>query len=302
LLHQMKDPEPFLEQSRTMATFLRHCPKLDTIKMYTKEKDLLESWRSRTGMNHDSLDMILPRLQTLSLDSRLEGRRSKLTDISIAGLAQDVIAIVNEAVDMFASELKSISVRSWFNGRLMTTRLSWADSDSRLQQLTDLNLEGEVSWTFDYSSLSKCSRLSRVRLAFTGPMPSRSAKKQPAIGLLAQVSTLRDLELVGHWETLDNKGWPAVVARIARLERLDLKGCEGMTADQVFRLELATAESKRRNEKENGTECPLRWIIVNKRLEDALSRLRQNHWRQQTPSAAQKRVHYSFVAFARPSH
>ncbi|GJJ77658.1 hypothetical protein EMPS_10017 [Entomortierella parvispora] len=303
LLHQMKDPEPFLERRRTMAAFLRQCPKLDTIKMYTAEKDLLESWRSRAGRSRDSLDMMLPRFRALSLGPQSEVRRSKLIDISIAGLAQDVIAIVNEAVDMFAPDLKSISVRSWFNGRLMPTPLSWSDSDTPLQQLTDLNLEGEVSWTFDYGSLSKCPRLSRVRLAFTGPMPSRSAKKQPAIGLLAQVSTLRDLELVGHWETLDNKGWPAVVARIERLERLDLKGCEGMTADQAFRIELTIVENSRMNQKESNAECALRWIIVNKRLEDALARLRHNHLRQQTPPGSPtRRVRYSFVASARPSH
>ncbi|KAG0053018.1 hypothetical protein BGZ83_001779 [Gryganskiella cystojenkinii] len=335
LLPLLKDPEPYLEQSRTVSAFFGQCPRLDTIRMYTRESNLLESWRPRIGqqgLQDSSLDSITPRLDALSLvDSSLRPvSKSKLRNISIAGLAQDVIAVVNEATSMFASELESMAVRSWFNGRLMTSPVSWSNSDVLLDRLWELNLEGEVCWTFDYGSLLKCPRLSRVRLAFTGPMPSRSAKKQPAIGLLAQVSTLKDLELVGHWETLDNKGWPSVVSKISRLERLDLKSCEGITADQVFRLVLAAVENSRQQQemiqeeeaeeaegkekgegvkemrkKSQGDSSPLRFVILNKRVEDALARLRHIHQRlalQEGKPEVGSRVHYSFVVTARPSH
>ncbi|KAG0264145.1 hypothetical protein BG011_007413 [Mortierella polycephala] len=193
LLHANKDPAPLFAESGNMSTFLNQCPKLSELRMYTGEKDLLKAWRPETVLsgnrgNFSALGM------------------TKLKRLDLAGLSQDMAAVINEASELFAPTLETLTVRSWFSGKLATVPPSW--SGSILAQLTALDMEGEIAWTFDYASLLNCPRLCRIRLAFTGPMPSRSSKKQPAINTLTRIATLQDLELKGNWETLVNRGWP----------------------------------------------------------------------------------------------
>ncbi|KAF8924390.1 hypothetical protein EDD21DRAFT_420341 [Dissophora ornata] len=297
LLHTEKQPEARLEESHNMATFFSHCPRLEEFCMYTGDKDILKAWRPMYGLQTVPEGPGLHSLATR--DSAPYSEMSKLKSINIAGLAQTVIEITNEATDLFASTLEAVTVRSWFSGKLSTVPLSW--TGSTLARLTDLDLEGEVAWTFDFVSLLSCPRLCRIRLAFTGPMPSRSLKKQPAINHLTQIVTLQDLELVGHWETLTIRRWPLVIAKMHYLERLDLVACEGITADQVFNLVrdiVGESAQWRMRESSAGRDhddtmdrkvavteeylyrhCRLRWVIVSKRLADHI--LRQwNDWKR----------------------
>ncbi|KAI1315026.1 hypothetical protein EDD11_001365 [Mortierella claussenii] len=300
LLHLHKEPEPLLEESGNMAAFLSHCPRLEELCMYTTEMNLFQTWRPVRGFQDAKIANSQPfkfQWQTVEAYHISFGRQSRMRRLNIAGLAQDVIAVANEATDLFASTLETLAARSWFSGKLSTAPLSW--SGSTLARLTDLDLEGEVAWTFDYASLLQCPRLCRIRLAYTGPMPSRSSKKQPAITNLPRVFTLQDLELMGNWETLHIRGWPAVIAQIRRLERLDLSACEGISAEQVFLLvREAIEQSAQWRQQEEGPvagtgvqgldrhhlqhqgnlvtqygHCRLRWVIVSKRLEDHIMRL-----------------------------
>ncbi|KAG0323951.1 hypothetical protein BGZ99_002322 [Dissophora globulifera] len=294
--------EAIFEESGDAARFLWHCPRLEELGIYTQEEDLLRAWRPTEqimDMHHDRWD---------------RRARSQIKRISIAGSAQKVIEIINEAAELFPSSLETIAARSWFSGKLSTVPLSWSSSSlgssQSLNRLTELDLEGEVAWTFDFASLQNSPRLCRLRLAFTGPMPSRSVKKRPAIEHVAKVFTLQDVELVGNWETLAIRKWPAVLAQTYHLQRLDLVGCEGISAEQVFSLVrdiIGQSAEWRRREGEKQVplaglrsgpsegdtaastrsvldeylygHCRLRWVIVSKRLHDHL--LRQwNDWKQ----------------------
>ncbi|KAF9100011.1 hypothetical protein BGX23_007465 [Mortierella sp. AD031] len=219
LFHLGKEPGPIFARRENMATFLGQCPDLEEFSMYTDERNLLAAWRpqyqrNQQLSNHDSQAMQIP--------------MSPIKRIDIAGLAPNIIAVINEAADLFATSLETISARSWFSGKPVTIPLAWPGVT--LGRLMELDLEGEVAWTFDYESLMNCPRLCRIRLGFTGPKP----KRQPAIHHLTRLITLQDLELVGNWQTLAIQGWPKVVAEMYHLERLDLIGCEGITSDQVF--------------------------------------------------------------------
>ncbi|KAK3808697.1 MAG: hypothetical protein J3Q66DRAFT_355422 [Benniella sp.] len=311
LLPLNKDAEPRLEESDNMATFLGHCPNLQEIQVYTGERDLFKMWRPEASR-------------------RVE--MSKMKRINIAGVTENVTTIVNEAVERFASTLQGVSARTWFGGRHTSVSLSW--SGWALPRLTDLDLEGEIAWTFDFSSLLKCPRLTRIRLAFTGPIPSRSSKKQPLIQSLARTHGVQDLELIGTWVTLVNRGWPGLIARMYQLERLDLLGCDGITAEQVVKLVQDTLEESARWCLQGGNSgfedrkpsvvheylyghCRLRWVIVNKRMEDPIVQPWNNwkRWLALTAStatvakdrlrflcASAERVHFGFVPTARPSH
>ncbi|KAG0210436.1 hypothetical protein BGX28_009345, partial [Mortierella sp. GBA30] len=333
-LHIQKDPAPFFSQGGDLASFLSQCRNLEEIRMYSRNRDMLKVWRpeermvqqqqySRTCTNRQSVGvdfgrdtegrpLLLPHAQEMT----------KLKRINLAGSTLDMTLICNEAAELFASNLETMTIRSWFDGKIVTTPLSW--TGSTLAQLTDLDLEGGVTWTFDYSSLLNCPRLSRLRLAFSGPKPSRSTLKQPAIDVLTRVTTIQDLELVGHWETLQNRGWPRVISGMQRLERLDLLGCERITAEQVYSVVEDIVEQSygaailacypsgytgpdqdpgHGDIQNQGQEtmyrvwmqelfyghCQLRWVIVNKRLEDGVMR----HWdslRRRIASASSHRT------------
>ncbi|KAF9963459.1 hypothetical protein BGZ65_003232 [Modicella reniformis] len=319
LLRAGKPPEPILGESSNMATFLSRCTKVQEIQIYTNEKDLFKVWRPGHQIETSHTPV-------------LYDQHREMARITIAGVAECVISNVNEAVELFASTLETLTTRSWYGGRLAPVHLSW--SRLTLSRLTELDLEGEVAWTFDFASLLNCPRLSRIRLAFTGPMP----KKHPSIDNLTRVPNLQDVELGGIWLTLVNRGWPAVIARIYHLERLDLLACDGLTADQVFELVLDVIEQSAQwrlqveassNVLEGSEEqplsskrpiayeylykhCRLQWVIVNKRLENQVMR-QWRDWRKRLASAVTKgelrflrasaeRVHFSFVPTARPSH
>ncbi|KAI9232249.1 MAG: hypothetical protein BYD32DRAFT_428840 [Podila humilis] len=323
LLHTLKHPEQVLQVSSNMSTFLSNCPQLQEISMYVNTKDIFEAWR--------------PERNFVALGSAQQQHRqgdpksmSSLTRIELAGLAEDVVVVVNEAAELFGPTLEHLTVRSWFNGKLTTTPLSWTSSLFRLESL---DLEGEVAWTFDYPSLLNCTTLSRIRLAFTGPMPSRSLKKQPAIDTLTRIFGLQELDLVGKWETLSNKGWTSVISRMHQLERLDLVGCEGVQAEQVVDLVkelIAESEKWQLNNqmqsadlgKEEGDglavnsealvyqhyygQSRLRWVIVSKHLEDAIFRCWHAYGRTMDSCSpfvrlSFKRVRFTYVSLARPS-
>ncbi|KAG0352927.1 hypothetical protein BC939DRAFT_443087 [Gamsiella multidivaricata] len=342
LLHQNKDPGLRLELSGNMSTLLTQYSRLEEISLYTGEKDLFKAWRPEYGIggtyvasSPSIMATTFYRPTTDYVDSNGIGNRhwerARMRRISLAGLGQNVIAAVNEAVDLFASTLEVLTVRSWFGGKLSTIPISW--SGSILRRLTDLDLEGEVAWTFDFASLLGCPRLCRIRLGFTGPMPGRSLKKQPAIQNLTRITTLQDVELVGNWETLANRGWPAVIARLHHLERLDLNACEGISADQVFSLvrdiieqsaqwrlgEDEATSSRALDGQQTGPRplmtqeylycyCRLRWMIVSKRLKDKVLQL-WDEWRtsqgmaKATPfvRASAERVRFSFAPAGRPT-
>lgn len=334
LLHLSKEPGPIFASGENMATFLGHCPDLQEFSMYMDERDLLAAWRPQYQRT------LRQQSPTSNYDwqERLILTMSPIKRISIAGLAPNVIAVINEAVDLFAASLETISARSWFSGKPVTVPLAWPSKT--LDRLTELDLEGEVAWTFDYGSLMNCPRLCRMRLGFTGPKP----KRQPAIHYLTRLTTLQDLELVGNWQTLAIQGWPKVVAEMYHLERLELIGCEGISSDQLFvvvrdiidrshswRLrEQRNGGSSRRHETEQDFQslqstsatitttvamqdlfyktCRLRWVIANRRLEDGLyrhwSELKQVHGGPNGTSymrASLDRVRFSWVTTARPS-
>ncbi|KAF9327719.1 hypothetical protein BG006_009019 [Podila minutissima] len=321
-LHTLKQPEQVLQVSGSMSTFLNSCPKLQEISMYVNTKDTFEAWRpERFVAVHTAEQRRQDALGPKSMTS--------LTRIELAGLAEDVIVVVNEAAELFGPTLEHLTVRSWFNGKLMTTPLSWTSSLARLESL---DLEGEVAWTFDYTSLLNCTTLSKIRLAFTGPVPSRSLKKQPAIDILTRIFGLQKLDLVGKWETLSNRGWTSVINRMHQLERLDLVGCEGLQAEQVAHLvKELFAESERwqlNNEMQrvdlgqDGDGLPLssdslvyqhyygqsrlRWVIVSKHLEDAILRCWHAYGRTMglySPfvRSSFERVRFTYVSLARPS-
>ncbi|KAF9586716.1 hypothetical protein BGW38_007549 [Lunasporangiospora selenospora] len=327
LLHREKEPAPVFTESNTMARFLSNCRKLEEIRLYTREEDLLKAWRDdRQTKKSAPPDILWNRsFQGLEPLHRLEdtlSERKNLKRLEIEGLAESVITITNEAVELFSRDLEAITVRSWFNGILTRVPLSWSGID-RLERLVSLNLEGEVAWTFDFASLQKCPRLCYVRLAFTAPMPSRSQKKQPVINMLTRVLTLKELVLVGKWETLNNRGWPWVIRELYQLERLDLQRCEGITAEQVVELVqdvLGWSERwrlKRREEAKAGRcsefweqsfygHSRLAWVIVNKGLRDAIERLWDGYERrlQEDPrlssptlAASFRRVRFGYVCY-----
>ncbi|KAG0036230.1 hypothetical protein BGZ82_004503 [Podila clonocystis] len=321
-LHTLKQPEQVLQVSGSMSTFLGSCPKLQEISMYVNTKDIFEAWRpERFVVDHTTEQH---RQEVLGLKGM-----TSLTRIELAGLAENVIVVVNEAAELFGQTLEHLTVRSWFNGKLTTTPLSWTSSLARLESL---DLEGEVAWTFDYTSLLNCTTLSRIRLAFTGPMPSRSLKKQPAIDTLTRIFGLQELDLVGKWETLNNKGWTSVISSMHQLERLDLVGCEGLQAEQVVHLvKELFAESERwqlsdqmqiADLGQEGDGLPassdspvyqnyygqsrLRWVIVSKHLEDAIFRYWHAYGRTMglcSPfvRSSFERVRFTYVSLARPS-
>ncbi|KAF9203976.1 hypothetical protein BGZ49_005837 [Haplosporangium sp. Z 27] len=351
LLHTYKFPAPVFKESSSMAMFLSQCPRLQEISMYTGEKDLLRAWKQGLWA-HSVSDPKISLTSTFQQSSINGAHRdntysrtlgmTEMKKINVVGLTQNVISITNDASALFTSSLEVLIARSWFSGKHTTTPLSWAGST--LSQLTDLDLEGEVAWTFDYGSLLGCPRLSRIRLAFTGPMPSRSLKKQPTIDNLPRIVNLKDLELVGNWETLFVRGWPGVIARLCHLERLDLTGCEGISAEHVYSIVHDTIDhsAQWREDMTDSDDifqeyvycyCRLRWVIINKRLEDAIKRLWDDFKRQigcltYTPRvfaakimavpvpmpvetrvsvspfvrASVERIHFSFVVTARPSH
>ncbi|KAG0089940.1 hypothetical protein BGZ93_004960 [Podila epicladia] len=322
LLHTLKQPEQVLQVSGSMSIFLSSCPKLQEISMYVNTKDIFKAWRpERFVAVHATQQRKQGALGPKCMTS--------LTRIELAGLAEDVTVVVNEAAELFGPPLEHLTVRSWFNGKLATTPLSWTSSLTRLESL---DLEGEVAWTFDYTSLLNCTTLSKIRLAFTGPMPSRSLKKQPAIDTLTRIFGLQELDLVGKWETLSNKGWTSVIIRMHQLERLDLVGCEGLQAEQLVHLvKELLAESERwqlsnqmqRTDLEQdggglpvGSDSPvyqyyygqsrLRWVIVSKHLEDAILRCWHAYGRTMglcSPfiRSSFKHVRFTYVTLARPS-
>lgn len=324
LLHTLKHPEQVLQVSGNMSTYLSNFPKLQEISMYVNTKDIFKAWRpDRNFVAHG----------TTHPQDRQGGPKSmsSLTRIELAGLAEDVVVVVNEAVELFGPTLEHLTVRSWFNGKLTTTPLSWTNSS--LVHLESLDLEGEVAWTFDYPSLLNCTTLSRIRLAFTGPMPSRSLRKQPAIDTLTRIFGLQELDLVGKWETLSNKGWASVISRMRQLERLDLVGCESLQAEQVVHLvkelfaesekwQLSNQMQRADLGQEKGDGLPvtsealvyqhyygqskLQWVIVSKHLEDAI--FRYWHAYGQTMGLCSpfvrlsfERVRFTYVSLARPS-
>ncbi|KAK3817031.1 MAG: hypothetical protein J3R72DRAFT_460765 [Linnemannia gamsii] len=305
LLHLSKEPGPIFEGRENMAMLLAQCPNLEEFSMYTDERDLLAAWRPQYQRSQQHQQ---PATSHYNLQSTQIPTMSPIKRINIAGLAPNVIAVINEAVDLFAANLEAISARSWFSGKPVTVPLAWPGCT--ISRLFELDFEGEVAWTFDYESLINCPRLCRIRLGFTGPKP----KRQPEIHHLTRLATLQDLELVGNWQTLAIQGWPKVVAELYHLERLDLIGCEGITSDQVFAVVrdiIFQSHSWRLREQgrrgpamQHGTHreslihrstsivtttttttttavpdlfygsCRLRWVIANRRLEDGLYR----HW------------------------
>ncbi|KAG0346931.1 Breast carcinoma amplified sequence 3 [Podila humilis] len=299
LLHTAKLPEQFLPASHTIPKFLGQCPKLREISMYTDTRDIFEAWRPEHQIG------------ACGTPSPIIGFRAMtaLTKIELAGVSQDVIVAINDAAELFAITLEHVSVRSWFNGKLAATPLSWRGT--LLPRLESLDLEGEVAWTFDYQSLLGCLTLARTRLAFTGPMPSRSSQKQPAIDTLARIFGLQELELVGKWETLNNKGWPSVISRMHQLERLDLVGCEGIKAEQIIRLiqDIIVAkevvylshQAQLHSCGENYGRWMLRWVITGKQLEDANYRLWQEYGRSISGCSSFVQSAYQNVRFTDPS-
>ncbi|KAF9999401.1 hypothetical protein BGZ80_008038 [Entomortierella chlamydospora] len=356
LLHTNKEPAPIFEENGSMSGFLSRCPRLQELSMYTGEKELLKAWRQELWTQGTSNSSTLSTSASTfhqstmnfgQMDRPYSGTfdMAKMKRINIVGLAQNVIAITNDATSLFASSLEVLIARSWFSGKLTTIPLSW--SGLTLSRLTDLDLEGEIAWTFEYASLLSCPRLCRIRLAFTGPMPSRSFKKQPAIDNLLRVFNLKDLELVGNWETLFNRGWPVVIKKLLHLERLDLTGCEGISADHVYNIVRDSINHSAQQRSSEGNDvtssdnifqeymycyCRLHWVIVSKRLEDGIKRqwddLKRQFgclpYRSSIPykysasagsslpvesgvvsafeQASVKRIHFSFVVTARPSH
>ncbi|KAF9429786.1 hypothetical protein BGZ94_009480 [Podila epigama] len=328
LLHSLKNPEQIFRVSGNMQTFLGSCSRLQGIKMYVNNKDVFDAWRPKWTTTLSTT----PQHGQQRLD---HSHMTLLTRIDLAGLAERVIAATNEAVELFGPTLEHITVRSWFNGSLVSTPLSW--SGPSLTRLASLDLEGEVAWTFVYSSLLHCPTLARIRLAFTAPMPSRSSRKRPAIDHICQLPNLRELDLLGLWGTLAFRGWPEVISRLQRLERLDLVGCQDMKAEQVVQLvkdilseTTTTQQQSNQEEKEqsqlephyedhqgqeanqSGTDLllwqyynqsQLRWVIVSKQLEDNIRQLWQRHLLQSSPviRAQQKQVRFTYVALARPS-
>ncbi|OAQ27547.1 hypothetical protein K457DRAFT_139472 [Linnemannia elongata AG-77] len=305
LLHLSKEPGPIFAARENMATFLAQCPELQEFSMYMDERDLLAAWRPQYQRSLQQQ----PSMSDYGWQGGQILTMSPIKRISIGGLAPNVIAVINEAVDLFAASLETISARTWFSGKPVTVPLAWPSRT--LDKLTELDLEGEVAWTFDYGSLMNCPRLCRMRLGFTGPKP----KRPPAIHYLTRLVTLQDLELIGNWQTLAIQGWPKVVAEMYHLERLELIGCEGITSDQLYAVVrdiIDQSYSWRLREQRNGGSfrsheevlefqlppststttmtttmtttaavhdlfyktCRLRWVIANRRLEDGL----QRHW------------------------
>ncbi|KAF9274344.1 hypothetical protein BGZ68_000746 [Mortierella alpina] len=351
-LHTQKDPAAVFPESGNLATFLSYCRALEDIRMYTKCRDMLSAWRSEEQIHRQ--EEVWARASQEGVFSQIcdSSRRqygmAKLKRIDIAGPTQDVISVMNEATELFDCTLETMTVRSWFDGKTAPTPLSW--SGLILARLSELDLDGEVAWTFNYVCLLNCPRLSRIRLAFSGPKPSRSSLKQPAIDVLSRVPTLQEVELEGHWETLVNRGWPKVLATVQQLERLDLLNCERISAEQVVRLvediietsysalhashvhyhhrdqyqrvhclqtECSSAQP-RRDELVSG-HCRLRWVLVNKRLEDGIMRQwdmfarntgagspafgasRGSTISTSYTQASIRRIQFCFVATARPS-
>ncbi|KAF9141489.1 hypothetical protein BGX30_004707 [Mortierella sp. GBA39] len=321
LLHLSKEPGPIFAAQENMATFLAQCPDLQEFSMYMNERDLLAAWRPQY---QKSLQQQQPSTSNYGWQGRQILTMSPIKRINIAGLAPNVIAVINEAVDVFAASLEAISARTWFSGKPVTVPLAWPSRT--LDRLTELDLEGEVAWTFDYGSLMNCPRLCRMRLGFTGPKP----KRQPAIHYLTRLVTLQDLELVGNWQTLAIQGWPKVVAEMYHLERLELIGCDGITSDQLYAVVrdiIDQSHSWRLREQGNGGSsttttmttsaaaqdlfyktCRLRWVIANRRLEDGLHRYwselklaHSDHDGSPYMKASLDRVRFSWVTTARPS-
>ncbi|KAF9434579.1 hypothetical protein BGZ76_007770 [Entomortierella beljakovae] len=334
LLHTGKEPAPVFEECSSMSAFFGQCPNLQEISMYVSEKDLLRAWRPEiqdsgvSGLNFQSTSNTWhqPTIQSPSPSHTYHSLdMARMKGIRIAGLTQSVVDITNEATTLFAPSLESLVVRSWFSGILVTTSLSFPEST--LEWLANLDLEGEVAWIFNYTSLLRCPRLSRIRLAFTGPMPRRSPKHQPAIDSLSLVYNLKDLELVGNWETLYNRGWSRVVSKLYYLERLDLSSCDGITADHVFGIvrdiieqsyqkSITEGDNKSLYQKYLYSHCRLRWVIVTKKLEDGINR-KWNDLKVQVDCISSQakietaplfvktsvnRIQFSFVVTARPSH
>ncbi|KAF9932868.1 hypothetical protein BGZ67_004531 [Mortierella alpina] len=358
-LHTQKDPAVIFPESGNLSTFLSHCQALEDIRMYTRCRDMLSAWRPEQQVQRQE-EFWAQASQEGAFSQPFEHHHrqygmTKLKRIDIAGPTQDVISVMNEAAEMFDSTLETMTIRSWFDGKTAPTPLSW--SGLTLARLSELDLDGEVAWTFNYPCLLSCPRLTRIRLAFSGPKPSRSSLKQPAIDVLSCVSTLQEVELEGHWETLVNRGWPRVLATIQQLERLDVLNCERISADQVVRLvediigrsysalyasyvqekslhqhyhhrdqyqSLHCLQTERSSTQPWTDEpvyghCRLRWVIVNKRLEDGILRqwdmFARNVGTGPTASTASgsstiatsytqasiRRIQFCFVATARPS-
>ncbi|KAF9950493.1 hypothetical protein BGZ72_007865 [Mortierella alpina] len=347
-LHTQKDPAAFFPESGNLATFLSYCPALEDIRIYTRCRDVLSAWRPEQQVKDGWAQAPQEKVasQTWDRGHRQYGM-TKLKRIDLAGSTQDVISVMNEAAELFDSTLEAMTIRSWFDGKTAPTPLSW--SGMTLARLSELDLAGEVAWTFNYPCLLNCPRLSRIRLAFSGPKPSRSSLKQPAIDVLSRVFTLQEVELEGYWETLVNRGWPRVLATIQQLERLDLLNCESISADQVVHLVEDIIDEQyphhhdhqrdqyqqshyRQTERSSSPpwreeqrdelfygHCRLRWVIVNKRLEDGIQRrwdvFARNMGVGPTACTASRnlmiparymqasirRIQFCFVATARPS-
>ncbi|KAF9933712.1 hypothetical protein FBU30_004720 [Linnemannia zychae] len=333
LLSLKSVPEPTFSKGENMAMFLGRCPKLEEFAIYTNEQNLLAAWRPQ----YQKLQQQQPSKFNYNPQNSQVLGMSPVKLINVAGFAQNIIVLINEAVELFASTLQSITAKTWFSGKAPTVSLAWPDNT--LCKLTELDLEGEIAWTFDYKSLVNCPRLCRIRLGFVGPRP----KKHPAIRYLTQVATLQDVELSGNWQTLEIQGWPQVIAEMYHLERLDLIGCEGITSDQLFvivRDIIVQSESWRLREQEckefarshdpqldasatmsttisaitTATQelfygsCRLRWVIAKRRLEDGLkqrfSDLKAMYSGPDTSSylkASLDRIRFSWVTTARPT-
>ncbi|KAG0267748.1 hypothetical protein DFQ27_008393 [Actinomortierella ambigua] len=333
-LHRSKTPVQNWDQAR-FCRFLESCTHLEDLQTFTAQADIFSAWQPPSPPSIRALSAALSpteqKPQPIALKNyirttSLRKRRRGMRRIEIMGYAEVVNTAVNEATVLFADTLESITVRSWFSGKLTSIPLSWTTTGTMapaivvagqqlsysnlheqppraprapsslsptanwLPQLTELDLQGEIAWTFDFESLLSCPRLVRLRLAFSGPVPRRSVAKQAPAEILRQLWTLRDVELEGSWETLSKKGWIGTLSQVRNLERLVLSECLGAQGSDMMQLvQTILAEARARcardwSELDTVDRCHafavhpgycerLRYVHMSKRIEDAFKRL-----------------------------
>ncbi|KAF9970933.1 hypothetical protein BGZ73_006197 [Actinomortierella ambigua] len=335
ILHRSKTPIQNWDHAR-FCRFLESCTLLEELQTFIAQPDVFSSWRPPTSVSatasfsgqrmphnmNSEISLRSPSNQPLSSHSRFPQRRRCMKRIELMGYAEVVNMAVNEATILFPDTLESITVRSWFSGKLSTIPLSWTTTGNAtipttrqqssmyfheqiptplrpsslspsavwLPQLTELDLQGEIAWTFDFESLLSCPRLVRLRLAFSGPVPRRSIAKQAPAAVLRQLWTLKDVELEGSWETLNKKGWISTLSEVRNLERLVLSECHGAQGSDMLQLvQTILAEARTRcardwSELSSVDECRafavhpgycerLRYVHMSKRIEDAFKKL-----------------------------
>ncbi|KAG0238975.1 hypothetical protein BGW41_007991 [Actinomortierella wolfii] len=322
ILHRARTPVHNWNHAQ-FCMLLESCKHLEELQTFIAHPDIFNPWRPPVG-NSGSESAFAPQkispgrhgdYHRYHQASPLSRPRRAMKRIELMGYAEVVNLAVNEATALFSDTLESITVRSWFSGKLSSIPLSWTTTGSTstsssfhqqqttpprssplssmaisLPQLTQLDLQGEIAWTFDFESLLSCPRLVRLRLAFSGPVPRRSVAKQAPATILRQLWTLQDVELEGSWETLHKKGWISTLSEIRTLERLVLSKCLGAQgSDMMLLVQTILAEARNRCAHEWSKlttidECRafhvhpgycerLRYVHMSKRIEDAFKRL-----------------------------